>query len=146
MSRYDDLAQVTRIHLEMTLEKHRRSRAESDRLDAERGQIDALRHAAQQDGGAVTARQILGADTLWQGWLARRRAEIQRQSALARALEEETRQQARLAFSRNAAAQRLIEEDRVARQRRIDQAEADGIDALGQLRRAMDGPPQEPGA
>jgi hypothetical protein len=34
----------------------------------------------------------------------------------------------------------------VARQRRIDQAEADGIDALGQLRRAMDGPPQEPGA
>ncbi|SNS11030.1 hypothetical protein SAMN04488078_1004126 [Antarctobacter heliothermus] len=137
-SKYDDLTEVTELLLERDLEKHRRNLAESNRLAGELAQIDSLRQAAQSDTGAINARQILGADTLWQGWLATRRAEILRHSAMARAQEADSFARARTAFSRVEAANNLAREEVEARQKRRLKAEADANDALSILREGRD--------
>ncbi|WP_245823150.1 hypothetical protein [Antarctobacter heliothermus] len=129
---------MTELLLERDLEKHRRNLAESNRLAGELAQIDSLRQAAQSDTGAINARQILGADTLWQGWLATRRAEILRHSAMARAQEADSFARARTAFSRVEAANNLAREEVEARQKRRLKAEADANDALSILREGRD--------
>lgn len=138
MTKFDELADVTRILLEREMDQHRQSLEQSRRIAAELAQIDGMREAAQADVGAITARQLLGADTLWQGWMARKRAEIQRRAALARAQEGETLSRARLAFSRTQAAEALVKKARDESLRKRALSEADRIDALGQLRRALD--------
>ncbi|ASP19773.1 hypothetical protein ANTHELSMS3_01057 [Antarctobacter heliothermus] len=135
-SKYDDLTEATELLLERDLEKHRRNLAESSRLAGELAQIDGLRQAAQSDTGAINARQILGADTLWQGWLATRRAEILRHSAMARAQEADSLARAKTAFSRVEAARKLARQEAEAQQKRRLKAEADANDALGILREA----------
>lgn len=137
-SKYDDLTEATELLLERDLEAHRRNLAESKRLAGELAQIDGLRQAAQSDGGSINARQILGADMLWQGWLATRRAEILRHSAMARALEADSLARAKTAFSRAEAARKLARDEVEARQIRRHKAEADTIDALGILREGRD--------
>lgn len=132
-TKYDDLTQATELMLERDIEAHRRNLAESSRLAGELAQIDGMRQAAQSDPGAISARQILGADTLWQGWLATRRAEILRHSALARAHEADSLARAKTAFSRAEAARRLAREEVDECRKRRLKSEADGIDALGVL-------------
>lgn len=138
MTQYSELAAVTKILLERELDAHRQSLDHSRRIAGELAQMDAMREAAQADAGAITARQMLGADTLWQGWMVRKRAEILRRAALARAHEQETLARARLAFSRSQATEELVEKDRKARIRKLALADADRIDELGQLRRALE--------
>ncbi|WP_323767734.1 hypothetical protein [Antarctobacter sp.] len=133
-TKYDDLTEATELLLERDLEAHRRNLAESSRLAVELAQIDGLRQAAQSDHGSINARQLLGADTLWQGWLATRRAEILRHSAMARAQEADSQARARTAFSRVEAARNLAREEVESRRKRQFKAEADAIDALGILR------------
>jgi hypothetical protein len=137
MSRYDELAEATRLLLEQELDAHRRNLEQSRRIDGELAQLDAMRKAAQSDPGAITARQILGADTLWQGWLARKRQEMLRQAARARAQELMTLDRARLAFSRTEAADTIRREAKMEAIRKSRTREADAMEALGQLRIAM---------
>jgi len=135
-SQFDDLIAATDLLLERELEAHRRNMSASARVAGELAQIDAMRRAAQADQGAVGARQLLGADTLWQGWLVGKRAEALRQSAIARAREGESLARARTAFSRAQAAEALARDEKEARKRRRLKAEAEAIDALGMLREA----------
>lgn len=144
MSKYAEMAEVTKILLERELDRHRQSLEQSRRIAGELAQMDTLRAAALADTGAITARQMLGADTLWQGWMARKRAEILRRSAMARVQEAETLGRARVAFSRSQAATSLMQRDREERLRKRLMAEADRIDELGQLRRALDLQDQTP--
>lgn len=144
MTRYAELANVTRILLEQDLDRHRQSLENSRRIAGELAQIDAMRAAAQADAGAITARQMLGADTLWQGWLVRKRAEIQRRAAMARAQELDTMARARVALSRQQAADSLVAQDKAERMRKRLQAEADRMDEMGQLRRALEAEGYEP--
>ncbi|GAA4221868.1 hypothetical protein J4E08_04505 [Sagittula sp. NFXS13] len=138
MTKYTELASITRIMLEKDLDQHRKSLDQSRQIAGELAQIDAMRAAAQADAGAISARQMLGADTLWQGWLLRKRADIQRRAAQARAQEMQTLAVARVAFSRTQAAENLVEQARTENLRKRQLAEADTIDALGQLRRMVD--------
>ncbi|WP_417205871.1 hypothetical protein [Antarctobacter sp.] len=137
-TKYDDLTEATELLLERDLEAHRRNLAESSRLAGELAQIDGMRQAAQADHGSINARQMLGADTLWQGWLATRRAEILRHSAMARAQEADSQARAKTAFSRVEAARKLALEEVESRRKRRFKAEADAIDALGILRAGRD--------
>ncbi|MGP6088714.1 hypothetical protein [Antarctobacter jejuensis] len=133
-TKYDDLTEATDLLLERELEQHRRNLAETARLEGELAQIDAMRHAAQADVGAIGARQMLGADSLWQGWLVAKRATVLRQSAVARAQEANSLGRARLAFSRVEAAQSLAREEIAQKRKNRLKAEADATDALGVLR------------
>ena len=132
----EDLHQVTTLFLEKDLETHRRNLANSARLLSELAQIDNLREAAQADQGSIGARQILGADALWQGWLVRKRAEVLRHTAMARAQEADSLARARIAFSRAEAAETLVQQEAfICRTKRL-KAEADAIDSLGVLKTA----------
>ena len=97
-TKYDDLKEATGLLLERALEAHRRNLAESTRIAGELAQIDAMRLAAQTDPQSIGARQMLGADALWQGWLVGKRAEILRRAAMARAQEADSLARARTAF------------------------------------------------
>lgn len=134
MSGTEDLTRITALLMEQELDRLRQRRAAQAQLQGQLDQMDRMREAAQADGGAVTARQRIGADTLWQGWMLAKRAAILRDMALARAREEEALAGARRAFSRQQAARALIEaEARKARRQRLKR-EGDGLDALATLR------------
>jgi hypothetical protein len=135
MSGAADLAGLTALMLEQELRRLRQERQARAALEAGLAQMQAMREAAWQDSGAVTARQRLGADTLWQGWLVAKRAGLMRDMALARAREDEATARARTAFSRAEASAMLVAEARAgARQERL-QREAEALDALARLRR-----------
>jgi hypothetical protein len=74
---------------------------------------------------------------LWQGWLARKRQDMLRQAARARAQELMTLDRARLAFSRTEAAETIRREAKMEALRKSRTREADAMEALGQLRIAM---------
>ncbi|CUH79705.1 hypothetical protein [Tropicibacter naphthalenivorans] len=135
MTQFEPLLEVTQILKEKALEKHRRNLDESARLAQEIEQIDELRRSVQADSETIGARQMLGADALWQGWLLRKRAEFLRQAALARAREFDSLAQARTAFSRAEAAKELDEKAREERRQKLLAREADTLEALGTMRR-----------
>ncbi|WP_425097725.1 hypothetical protein [Tropicibacter sp. S64] len=135
--KFDDLIAVSDILQERALDKHRMNLAESRRLAAELDQIDALRQAVQEDGASVGARQLSGADSLWQTWLVTRRAFILQEMAMARAKEADSLSQARLAQARFDAAQSLDREDRKRSREKRLLAQAETIEALGRLRHAQ---------
>ncbi|MFW2589559.1 hypothetical protein [Sagittula sp. SSi028] len=138
MSKYSEMASITRVLLERELDIHRQNLNQSRQIEGELAQIDVMRTAAQSDGGAISARQILGADTLWQGWLLNKRADVLRRAAGARALELVSRDKASFAFSRLQAVEQLIEQDTKENLRKRELAEAETIEALGRLKRALD--------
>lgn len=130
----DDLVQVTDSLREQALEAHRRNVAKSQNIAQEIKEIDALRVAAQQDGDGLEARRLVGADTLWQGWLMRRRADLMRDAAMARAHESESLGKARTAFARAEASKSILEDERIKAKRKALLRDADRLDELGTLR------------
>lgn len=135
MSGYTELARITALLLEREMEAHRSNVDQVRQLDLSLAQLDEMRRAAQADTGAISARQMLGADSLWQGWLVDKRADLLRRMALSRAREAESLARARTAFSRAEAAKSLVEETRTESKRKRLQHEADEMDALGRFRR-----------
>ncbi|MCT4556782.1 MAG: hypothetical protein N4A61_01870 [Pelagimonas sp.] len=135
MSSFKDLIDVTNIYKEKALEVHRKSLAVTRGLTNELNQIDHLRKAAQQDSETIGARQILGADGLWQGWLLRKRADLLQQMAMAKAREAHSLQTARTAFARAGAAQELQDEETAKKRQRRTQREAEILDELNILLR-----------
>lgn len=134
---FSELVRVTEVFKERALEKHRRNLEASQKLADELTQIDTLRQAAQADTESLGARRMMGADALWQGWLVRKRAEILRQSAMARAHEMDSLAQARTAFSRAEAATTLEEEARETAKRKMLTRQADALDALTVMRHSL---------
>ena len=134
MSQYEPLLQVTEILKETALEQHRRNLDESQRLADELEQIDALFRAVQEDQTTIGARQILGSDALYQGWLLRKRAEILRKAAMARARVHDSMEKARTAWSRAEAAAELDQKDRHAARSRALARQADTLEELTRLR------------
>lgn len=141
MTEFSQLAVITEMLLEKELETVRAHRREIAALNQSLAQMDAMREAALADQASVTARQRIGADALWQGWLVKKRAELLRGMALAQAREGDSLARARTAFSRAQAAEALVEDDRRAAQQKRLKAEADRLEDLGILRRAMLGDP-----
>lgn len=134
MTRYEPILQVTEILKEKALETHRRNLEESQRLADELEQIDALFRAVQADQDSIGARQILGSDALYQGWLLRRRGEILRKAAKARANLHDSMEKARTAWSRAEAAAELDQKERSDRRDKLLARQADTLDELTRLR------------
>lgn len=134
MSEFSELARITSILLEREMKAHRTNVEQLRQLDGSLAQLDEMRRAVQADTGSITARQILGADSLWQGWLLDKRADLLRRMAMSRAREAESLARARTAFSRAEAAKSLVEETRTEAKRKRLQHEADEMDALGRFR------------
>lgn len=132
---FGDLLKVTAILRDRALESYRRDLAEETRLKEELEQIHALRRAAHGSEETIDARRLIGADTLWQGWLTRRQAEINRNMAMARAKQAHSVAAARTAFARDKAANSVARSaENAARQRRDAREEAE-IEHLARLRR-----------
>lgn len=134
MSDYSQLIEVMKILREKALEAHRRNMRESERLAEELAQIDTLRNAVQADQASIGARQLLGADALYQSWLLRKRAEILRQAATIRILAHESLEKARDAWSRVQAVDDLMAEEN--RQKRLKQLarQSDALEEINRLR------------
>ncbi|WP_299936304.1 hypothetical protein [uncultured Pelagimonas sp.] len=107
----DDLIQVTSTLKEKAMALHRKNLEDRRRIENEIEQIDVLRNTVQADDGGLMARRAVGADSLWQSWLIRRRAELLREAAMARALEGESLTRAQFAFSRVKAIEELQKEE-----------------------------------
>ncbi|MCR8549513.1 hypothetical protein M4578_16910 [Salipiger sp. P9] len=119
------LLRVTALLRERALESYRRDLMEELRLQDEQRRIDAMRHGAFADRESLDARRLIGADTLWQGWLARRRGEINRDIALSRARQAHSIAHARRAFARDEAAREVAQREALARrQARLAEEEA----------------------
>ncbi|MCD1617303.1 hypothetical protein K7H20_04490 [Salipiger manganoxidans] len=101
----------------------------------EQGEIDRMREAARSAAQAVSLQRLIGADTLWQGWLTSRRMEINRQMAMVRARQAHHLAVARLAFSRDEAVASLQSRERQARQSDAERQQAQKLEALLFLRR-----------
>ncbi len=132
-SNIKDLIEVTTTLKEQALERHRRNLEESRRIDSEIEQIDHLRAEAQKDDAGLMARRAVGADTLWQSWLMRRRADLLRDAAMARAYEGESLVQARTSFARAQAAQEISDKEEHDKRQKLLARYADRLDELGTL-------------
>lgn len=111
----DELLRVTALLRERALETYRRDLNEERLHQGELDRIDGLRKQAFDERESVDTRRMLGMDTLWQGWLSKRRGEINRAIALSRAKQAHSIASARLAFSRDAAANEVAGKERQAR-------------------------------
>ena len=128
------LLQVAGIRKDRALQSHRRNLAEEARLQSELDEIDKLRKSAQADMSNLMERRVLGADTLWQGWLLQRRARVLEQMALARARQAQSYLRAKECFARDAAIADL-EQDELRRIRaRADARLADDLQDIAMLR------------
>ncbi|MBR9890057.1 hypothetical protein GYB14_00060 [bacterium] len=128
-----DLGQLTRLLQDRAFEQHRRDRDEERRLLDELARIDALRQAAFDETESLADRRLIGADTLWQGWLSRRRGELNRDLARCRVQQEHSLARARLALARAEATKRVHEQEAaILRHKRLHQEEI-RLDALWRL-------------
>ncbi|MFW2545434.1 hypothetical protein ACN2XU_22630 [Primorskyibacter sp. 2E107] len=135
--KFSDIISVSSILQERALDKHRQNLATSKRLQDELTQIDTLRQAIQADGASLGARQLSGADTLWQTWLVTKRARLLQEMAMARALEADSLARARTAQARYDAANALEKEEKKRiRDRRI-LAQTEALEDMGRLRQAL---------
>ena len=131
----DKNVQVTESLLEQELTTYRLRLSKRQDIDAEIESMTHLMLSAQEHDETYMARQVLGADSLWRGWLANKRAETLRHLAMAKALELESFDRARLAFSRNEAAKSLARDARERRKNTQDQRAADCLEDLSRLQR-----------
>lgn len=130
----DELRHITSLLRARALEDVRRERLEEDRLRAEQGEIDRMREAARSAAQALSLQRLIGADTLWQGWLTSRRIEINRQMAMVRARQAHHLAVARLAFSRDEAVITLQTREKLARQSKTERQQDQKLEALLCLR------------
>ena len=128
-----DLARLTRLLQDRAFEQHRRVRDEERRLLDELARIDALRQTAFAETESLAHRRLLGADTLWQGWLSRRRGELNQELARCRVPQENSLADARLALARTEATERLRQQERDTLRNKRLQREEIGLDALWRM-------------
>ncbi len=131
---FNALSQVSGIQKDRALQAHRRNLAEEARLRSELDEIDRLRKTAQADLSNLTERRILGADTLWQGWLLQRRAKVLEQMALVRARLAQSYVRAKECFARDAAISDLEHDDLRRMRARAEARQADDLQDIAMLR------------
>ncbi len=129
----DELLKVTALMRERALESYRRDVAEEARHQGELDRIDGLRQQSFDDRESVDTRRLLGADTLWQGWLSKRRGEINRAIAMSRAKQAHSMATARLAFSRDEAAKNVSQQEKQARRTKKAAHEETQLEELSRL-------------
>ncbi|KAA8609833.1 hypothetical protein AL036_01730 [Salipiger aestuarii] len=132
-SEIDDLLRVTALLRERALESYRRDLSEEMRHQGELDRIDGLRQQSFSDHDSVDPRRMLGADTLWQGWLSKRRGEINRAIAMSRAKQAHSMAAACLAFSRDEAAKDVSRQQIAKRRTELMAREESQLEELSQM-------------
>ncbi len=126
-----DLLTLARVMKERALARHRHRLAASAQVAGEIAQVDRLGRLGW--AGASEAR-TLGADVAWRDWLGLRRADLQRQAALARAAEIESRRHAAVAFGRCEALKSLQDDAEREARRKYAMLQEEKMQALALLR------------
>lgn len=129
-----DLVTVSDILHERAMEQYRDRTAEAQRVQAELDEMDRLRAAMQADTQSLGARRLAGVDTMWQGWLARRRTMLQQEMAISRARQMESFARAQTSNARLDAAEDLMRQEQAARRTALQKKEADTLDWLSAMR------------
>ncbi|MBS0123653.1 hypothetical protein [Thetidibacter halocola] len=119
---------------ERAMEQFRDRTAETQRVQAELDELDRLRATMQADTQSLGARRLAGADTMWQGWMARRRMTLQQEMAIARARQMESFSRAQTSHARLGAASDLLRQQQEARREARARKEADTLDWLSAMR------------
>ncbi|MBY6003917.1 hypothetical protein KUV62_08365 [Salipiger bermudensis] len=129
----DELRQVTALLRDRAFERHRRECDTEQSLVSELARIDALREAAFAAESSLATRRLIGADTVWQGWLAQRRGELNQALAQSRARQAHSLSRARLALARDDAALQLARRDAATARRKTLHDEDHRLEALWRL-------------
>lgn len=121
---FDDIHEITAIMEERALAKHRDVLDREAAVNREIAEIEKLRYQTLRKDDQATVRRMLGADVLWQGWLAQRRMHLNQDLAMLRVRKADSLIAAQTAFARHQVTSDLAADARVEqRQRRILQSE-----------------------
>ncbi|MGY9045953.1 MAG: hypothetical protein ACKVKF_02500, partial [Rhodobacterales bacterium] len=98
--------------------------AQETTLRRELEEIENLRYQTLRQEEGAHARRMLGADSLWQGWLAQRRMHLNQELAVLQVRKADSLEDAQTAFARHQVTSDLAAEARFGqRKRRIEQTE-----------------------
>ena len=142
---HDALCDVSDALYQREVARLRALRDEEARLRAALAKLDAQAHAARElSDEALRGVREIGADIVWQGWLARHRATLQSELAQVLARKEHAMPAHRRAFGRAEAARALRAQAHAGARTRQARREADRIGDLGAMARSGDsaGPDQ----
>ena len=92
------------------MERHRAILEQERALRRELDEIENLRHQTLRADADAHARQILGADGLWQGWLAQRRMALNQELAMVQVRKFDSHANAKTAFARHQVTADLAQE------------------------------------
>ncbi|SNR37131.1 hypothetical protein [Puniceibacterium sediminis] len=121
---FDDIREITAIMEERALAKHRDVLAQEAAVNREIVEIEKLRYQTLRQDDGAQARRMLGADGLWQGWLAQRRMHLNQDLAMLRVRKADSLHAAQTAFARHQVTTNLASDARAEQhQRRISQSE-----------------------
>jgi hypothetical protein len=121
---FEDLQQITALLEERALARHRTILDQETALRQELAEIESLRHKSLRQDDHAHARRMLGADGLWQGWLAERRMRLNQDLAMLQVRKGESQTAAQMAFARNQVTADLSRQDRdTARRKRQARSE-----------------------
>ncbi len=121
---FEDLQKITAILEEQALARHRTILERETGLRQELAEIETLRHQSLRQDDHAHARRMLGADGLWQGWLAERRMRLNQDLAMLQVRKAESLNTAQTAFARAQVTADLSREELLkARQTRMSLAE-----------------------
>ena len=137
---HDALCDVSDALYQREVARLRALRDEEARLRAALAKLDAQASAARElSDEALRGVREIGADIVWQGWLARHRATLQSELAQVLARKEHAMPAQRRAFGRAEAARALRAQARVEARTRQARREDDLLDNLGVMARSGGG-------
>ncbi|WP_146584573.1 hypothetical protein [Puniceibacterium confluentis] len=117
-SEFEDLQPIAALMEERALARHRDMLVQEDALRRELDEIENLRHRSLRQDDQAHARRMLGADGVWQNWLAQRRLRLTQELAVLQVRKAETLAAAQTAFARHQVTADLAADDREVQRRR----------------------------
>lgn len=117
---YEELKVITALMQDRALSSYRKILEEEVGLRQELDEMEQLRVSALHRDAGDVVRQITGADALWQGWLAKRRAGLTQDLVMLQIRKNDHRDLAQTAFARNQVAEDLARDE--ARKRNLRRA------------------------
>ncbi len=136
---FDELERITALLEEQALDRHRAILSRETGLRRELEEIEKLRFRALRLDDQSHTRRMLGADSLWQGWLAERRMRLNQDLAMLQVRKAESHSAADTAFARHQVTAELARDHaEVRRRKRIALTER-------RLEEGFQMPPDEPG-
>ena len=123
LSELKALEAITRAKYDQQQQSFQRILGEENRLRAELARLDEMLKTAEAEGGAEGGMRAIGADILWQSWVARSKTALNLQLAQVLAIKEQQLQQVRQAFGKLQVVEQLIAETRAETRKKNGQSQ-----------------------